>query len=46
MTALDERPVDDLGLIHLRHWWATVERIGRVITQRCQVCGATRTRVL
>lgn len=28
-----------------RHRWITVERIGRVVTQRCRRCGRTRTRV-
>jgi hypothetical protein len=31
--------------IHLKHRWVTVERIGRVVTQRCTTCGAARTRV-
>jgi hypothetical protein len=32
-------------MIHLRHRWRTVERIGRVVTQQCAVCQRTRTRV-
>lgn len=31
--------------MHLRHKWITVETIGKVVTQRCSVCGTTRTRV-
>ncbi|GII76460.1 hypothetical protein Sru01_14420 [Sphaerisporangium rufum] len=31
--------------MHLRHRWETIETIGYVITQRCAVCGRTRTRV-
>lgn len=27
------------------HRWITVERIGRVVTQRCSRCGRIRTRV-
>ncbi|MCP2349954.1 hypothetical protein HD595_006076 [Nonomuraea roseoviolacea subsp. carminata] len=34
-----------MTLAHLRHRWVTVEAIGRVITQRCQVCWKTRVRV-
>lgn len=28
-----------------RHRWVVVERIGRVVTERCEVCSKTRTRV-
>ncbi|WP_157594438.1 hypothetical protein [Streptosporangium amethystogenes] len=31
--------------MHLRHKWEIVETIGRVITQRCSICGRTRVRV-
>ncbi|MEO3812199.1 hypothetical protein ABGB17_24650 [Sphaerisporangium sp. B11E5] len=33
------------GRVHLRHRWETIEAIGRVVTQRCEVCGKTRVRV-
>ncbi|GGK72491.1 hypothetical protein Sme01_08090 [Sphaerisporangium melleum] len=33
-------------MLHLRHRWETIETIGRVVTQRCAVCGRTRVRVL
>ncbi|MER5646729.1 hypothetical protein [Streptosporangium sp. NPDC002524] len=32
--------------MHLRHKWEIVETIGRVVTQRCSVCGRTRVRVI
>jgi hypothetical protein len=32
--------------VHLRHRWVTIETIGRVVTQRCEVCLKTRVRVL
>ncbi|GAA1502839.1 hypothetical protein GCM10009677_38200 [Sphaerisporangium rubeum] len=31
--------------MHLRHRWKTIEAIGRVVTQRCEVCGKIRVRV-
>ncbi|GAA3415271.1 hypothetical protein [Streptosporangium vulgare] len=32
--------------MHLRHKWEIIETIGRVVTQRCSVCGRTRVRVV
>ncbi|WP_329083930.1 MULTISPECIES: hypothetical protein [unclassified Streptosporangium] len=32
--------------MHLRHKWEIIETIGRVVTQRCSVCGRTRVRVI
>ncbi|GAA4189734.1 hypothetical protein GCM10022252_26930 [Streptosporangium oxazolinicum] len=32
--------------MHLRHKWEIIETIGRVVTQRCSVCGKTRVRVI
>ncbi len=32
-------------LRHLRHRWVTIEEIGRVMTQRCELCGKTRVRI-
>jgi hypothetical protein len=34
-----------VNLVHLRHRWHTIEAIGRIVTQRCEVCFKTRTRV-
>ncbi|MBB4705079.1 hypothetical protein [Sphaerisporangium siamense] len=31
--------------LHLRHRWQTIEAIGHVVTQRCQMCARTRVRV-
>ncbi|MDP9841220.1 hypothetical protein J2853_000431 [Streptosporangium lutulentum] len=31
--------------MHFRHRWEIIETIGRVITQRCAICGKTRVRV-
>ncbi len=31
--------------VHIRHRWETIEAIGQVVTQRCEVCGKTRVRV-
>ncbi|MGJ6963062.1 hypothetical protein ACSDR0_14235 [Streptosporangium sp. G11] len=31
--------------MHLRHKWEIIETIGRVVTQRCSICGKTRVRV-
>ncbi|MGS2643888.1 hypothetical protein [Streptosporangium sp. LJ11] len=31
--------------MHLRHRWEIIETIGRVVTQRCSICGRTRVRV-
>ncbi|MEU4405252.1 hypothetical protein AB0F88_12040 [Streptosporangium sp. NPDC023963] len=32
--------------MHLRHKWEIIETIGRVVTQRCSICGRTRVRVV
>jgi hypothetical protein len=32
--------------MHVRHRWEVIEAFGRVVTQRCGVCGKKRVRVL